>query len=228
MANGHRQRLRVRFQEENIDTIPEYIVAERILHGVISQTDTCGTGRALIKNFGSLANAIDAPLSKLVKIHGIGRISANFFKLIPLFYQKYILSKEAKAPVLASSHEASAFLLERFRGCNDEIIVVLCLDPHGTLLRCKQVWDGPLLDSDDTIRSIVEFGMNTNAVRVITASNQKDGFPSTFRNRTAIRTLYNTLALSGMHLDDHFIISEHGCESLCARNIIPEIEYLNP
>lgn len=228
MANGHRQRLRVRFQEENIDTIPEYIVAERILHGVISQTDTCDTGRSLIKNFGSLANAIDAPLSKLTKIHGIGRVSAKFFKLIPLFYKKYILSKEAKAPVFADSCDVVNFLLERFRDCNDEIIVLLCLDPNGTLLRCKQVCDGPLLDSDDTIRSIVELAINVNAVRVITASNQKDGFPSTFRNRTAVRTLYNTLELSGIHLDDHFIISDRGCESLCERNMIPKIEYLKP
>ena len=61
MAAGHRERLRKRFMVEDIDNIPEYIVLEMLLTGVVRRRDTSELARELIAAFGSLAKVIDAP-----------------------------------------------------------------------------------------------------------------------------------------------------------------------
>ena len=48
MADGHRGRIRDRFEEENIDTIPEIYVVERIIHNVVPRRDAGKVSRALI------------------------------------------------------------------------------------------------------------------------------------------------------------------------------------
>ena len=45
MADGHRGRIRDRFEEENIDTIPEIYVVERIIHNVAESWHPCIPGR---------------------------------------------------------------------------------------------------------------------------------------------------------------------------------------
>ncbi|MBR5542514.1 MAG: hypothetical protein IKU65_00245, partial [Oscillospiraceae bacterium] len=144
MAAGHRERLRRRFLEENIDTIPDYIVLEMMLCGIISRRDTCEVARELIKIFGGLSQVLDAPVTELCKVPGMGETAAQFIKLIPQFYRKYRLEKWGHPTVLDSIESAANYLADHFIGYDREVVIVLCMDANGRFIACRPVFEGTI------------------------------------------------------------------------------------
>lgn len=208
MAEGHRERLRRRFDEENIDTIPDYIVLERILQGVIARRDTRELARTLIKEFGGLPQVIDAPISELCKVPGMGETSASYIKLIPAFYRKYYIDKWEKPKVFNSVSAAADFLSAHFIGYNYEALIVLCLDAHSRLIACRPIFEGSVNALDISVKKILQFALTYNASRVILGHNHisGDAFPSASDLDSTIR-IYNALRYIDVALDDHIIVA---------------------
>ncbi len=208
MAEGHRQRLRERFNEENIDTIPEYIVLEMMLQGIISRCDTCELARTLIKEFGGLAQVIDAPVTELMKVKGMGERAASFIKLIPKFYRKYCQSKWDDPTILNSTEEAGQYMLEKLSGYDTEVLLVACLDTNCKLISCKKVFEGSINAVNISNRKIVEFALQCNASRVILAHNHISGnaLPSDYDHITTKQIIY-ALKCVDIKVDDHIIVA---------------------
>ncbi len=228
MAEGHRGRMRDRFYAENIDTIPEHIVLEKILHGVISRGDTAQAARDLMKEFGTLAGVIDAPIYELRKIRGIGQAAASFIKLIPLFYRKYRESDWAGTVIFKNADDAAQYLTDRFIGYKEEVVIAMCLDAGGKLLSCKALFEGSINSVDISIRKIMDFAIASNAARVIIAHNHLHGGTSpSDADRESTRTIYNALSFAGIHLDDHIIVCDDDYESMAQGGHVPNITFLN-
>ncbi len=208
MAEGHRDRLRKRFREENIDTIPDYIVLEMMLHGVISRCDTCELARTLIREFGGLPQVIDAPICELMKIRGMGERAAMHLKLIPLYYRKYSTLKWGKSLVFNSAETVGKYMLDRLIGYESEILLVACMDTNCKLLACKPVFEGTINAVNISIRKVVEFALQFNSARVIIAHNHLSGnaLPSSDDLETT-RKLACALEYVGIRLDDHIIVA---------------------
>ncbi len=208
MAEGHRERLRKRFLEENIDTIPDYIVLEMMLHGVISRCDTCELARTLIREFGGLPQVIDAPIHELLKIRGMGERAAIHLKLIPHYYRKYSTLKWGKALVFNDAETVGHYMLDKLIGYENEILLVACMDTNCKLLACKPVFEGTINAVNISIRKVVEFALQFNSARVIIAHNHLSGnaLPSADDLETT-RQLYTALNYVGIKLDDHIIVA---------------------
>ncbi len=208
MAEGHRDRLRQRFREENIDTIPDYIVLEMMLHGVISRCDTCELARTLIREFGGLPQVIDAPMHELMKIRGMGERAAMHLKLIPQYYRKYSTLKWGKSVVFNSAETVGKYMLDRLIGYENEILLTACMDTNCKLLACKPVFEGTINAVNISIRKVVEFALQFNSARVIIAHNHLSGnaLPSADDLETT-RQLHAALEYVGIRLDDHIIVA---------------------
>ena len=68
---GHRDRLRERFLKNGAEALQDYELLELVLFMAIPRVDTKPIAKALIKRFGSLSEALNAPVEELVKIDGI-------------------------------------------------------------------------------------------------------------------------------------------------------------
>src|SRR5450755_3122297 len=70
--HGHRTRLRERFHAAGPDALSDYELLEMVLFTVRPQGDVKPLAKALIKAFGSFAEAINAPAQRLREVDGVG------------------------------------------------------------------------------------------------------------------------------------------------------------
>lgn len=222
MAVGHRARVRARLTEENIDTIPESVVLENMLHGVIPRSDTGDAARALLAEFGSLSGVIDAHPKDLKKIHGVGDAAVSFLKAFPLFYRKYMQSKWVAHPVFSSGDEIEKYMSERLIGYEKEVLVVMCLDSNFKMLACKALLEGSIESVHLDIRTILDFAMSSKATRIVIAHNHlcDNVYPSP-DDMLATKLIYNILNSVKISLEDHIICSASNSMSLHKNKLMP-------
>src|SRR6266700_7321422 len=79
---GHRQRLRERFQSAGPDALSDYELLEMALFASLPRCDTKPLAKSLLKKFGSFAEVMHAPEALLREVEGIGEASINQIKLI--------------------------------------------------------------------------------------------------------------------------------------------------
>ena len=67
---GHRKRLRQRFDQVGLDGFSEHEILELILFQVIPRRDTNPLAHELINHFGNLAEVLDASKDELIQVPG--------------------------------------------------------------------------------------------------------------------------------------------------------------
>jgi DNA repair protein RadC len=70
--HGHRDRLRARFAEAGGDGLPDYELLELVLFRSIPRRDVKPLAKELIRRFGSFAEVLAAPPSRLAEVEGVG------------------------------------------------------------------------------------------------------------------------------------------------------------
>ena len=70
--HGHRDRLRERFAKGGPEALADYELLELYLFNSIRQGDVKPTAKALIAKFGSFAEAVAAPVERLVESKALG------------------------------------------------------------------------------------------------------------------------------------------------------------
>ena len=79
----HRERMRVRYDQNGFDGFLDYEILEFILFYSIPRKDTREEAKSLLKEFGSLSGVFGADFYTLQKCKGIGAASARLLKLFP-------------------------------------------------------------------------------------------------------------------------------------------------
>jgi DNA repair protein RadC len=72
---GHRRRLRERFAESSFAGFADYEVVELVLTLAIPRSDVKQPAKDLLARFGTLRGILDAPLSELRAVHGLGEVA---------------------------------------------------------------------------------------------------------------------------------------------------------
>src|ERR1700719_800104 len=80
--HGHRERLRERFHGAGPDALSDYELLEMAVFPALPRRDTKPLAKTLLKTFGSFAEVIHAPETRLREIEGIGDASINQHKLM--------------------------------------------------------------------------------------------------------------------------------------------------
>src|SRR3981081_1826784 len=80
--HGHRERLRERFLGAGPDALSDYELLEMVLFTARSRGDVKPLAKSLIKKFGSFAEVIHAPESRLREVDGVGDRTVTQLKLI--------------------------------------------------------------------------------------------------------------------------------------------------
>lgn len=99
---GHRDRLRQRFREAGADALSDYEILEILLFRALPQRDVKPLAKTLIETFGSFAEVIGAPESRLARIKGLGPSSITDLKIIQAAASRSLRGEVKKRPVLSS------------------------------------------------------------------------------------------------------------------------------
>ena len=221
MHDGHRIRLRSRFLSEGLDGFEPHNVLELLLFFAIPRHDTNEIAHLLIKRFGSLSAVFDAPHEELKKIPGIGENAASLLKLIPDICRKYYDDKKDISNCLTTHDLLGAFLVPKFLGRKDEIVIIVCLDSKRKILHDEIIFEGNVNSTQVSIRKIVEIAIMFNSAAVVIAHNHPGGLslPSAKDLSTTIN-INNALKLVNIELADHIVVCEHDYIVVCEHDYI--------
>ena len=100
--HGHRERLRERFHGAGPDALSDYELLEMVLFSARPRGDVKPLAKALIKTFGSFAEVIHAPETRLREVAGVGDVAITQLKLIAAAASR-IAKGQLKARTLLSS-----------------------------------------------------------------------------------------------------------------------------
>ena len=137
MHEGHRERLRRRFLQEGLDNFDELQVLELLLFYAIPRRDTNPIAHALLEQFGSLSGVLEAPVSALAQVPGMGENAATLIQLVTATSRYYMVQRSSAGQALNTVERCGAYLTPRFFGLRDEAVCALCLDAKCKPLACR-------------------------------------------------------------------------------------------
>lgn len=213
---GHRERLRTRFQTEGLDNFTEIQVLELLLFYCIPRQDTNYLAHQLLGQFGSLSQVLETSPEELKKVKGIGENAATFLNLVPAVSRYYAVNRsKLEDKPLRNIDECGEYLKNRFEGHSNEMVYLLCLDAKGKVLCCPKIGEGSVNSASVPIRRVVEAAIGANATAVVLAHNHPSGLalPS-HEDVVTTRRVAAALDAVEVRLIDHVVVADGDFTSL--------------
>ena len=207
LHDGHRERLRKRFNDHGLENFSDHEVLELLLTYAIPRQDVNPLAHRLIQRFGGLEEVLCASLEDLQAVPGMGEHSATLLRLIYPVCKAAKLSSSRREKILDTTARQGAYLLACFAGVKEERIYQLCLDAKGRLLNCGLLGTGTVNGASFSTRKIVENALQFKASQVVLGHNHPSGvaLPST-ADITATRMAKEALSTVGVRLTDHIVV----------------------
>lgn len=208
--HGHRQRLRERFLKAGLDALGEHEVIELLLTLAIPRSDVKQAAKRLIDRFGNLRGILDAPVSELQMIDGIGSVTPVALKIIRAAATLYLQQSAEGAEILSEPKHLSAFWRMRIGSLPNEVFQVAYLDSAGRLLRggVETLEEGTIDRAAVYPRRIVESALKRGAAALVIAHNHPNGHvqPSG-QDKILTRALVLAAETVNLKIVDHLIVS---------------------
>ena len=207
MAEKHRQRLRDEYKAGGIEALSDVHALELLLFHAVPRKDMNPVAHELMKEFGSLKGVLDAPLSALTKVEGVGESTALLIKLVGDIRRKAEISAADRASI-CSTDDAKVFCRAHLEGLSAERFFVASLNSRNVVINSKFLEEGVVNSVNIDIRKLAEFALSSNAVSVIVAHNHPGGGcrPSEADIKLT-KSVNNALSAIGINLLDHIIIA---------------------
>ena len=211
---GHRARLRERFDTTGLDGFSDHELLELLLTYVIVQKDTNDLSHLLIDTFGSLQGVLDAEKEELEKIPGVGQKAAFLIKLLPSFVRRYYEEKTQDHLKLATTENMIPFFTARMIDRKHECVYAAFLDQNKRLLCCNLLYEGSVHMVEINVERIIKTALRLGSSHVILAHNHfNHTIPSSSDVDTTLR-LQKKLHVVGISLLDHIIICGSDASSM--------------
>lgn len=221
MHEGHRDRLKGRFITEGLDQFNEHQVLELLLFYSIPRKDTNELAHELINKFGSLSGVLEADVSELMKVNGVGKNTAVLLSLVPSLSQKYINNRWREKPQLNSTQKAGAYIKSLFIGEKYEAFYAICLDSQNRVNYADKVHEGTIDSAPVYPRLIIESALRHQASSLILAHNHPGGslHPSN-ADIDATKKIIAACETISVRVVDHIIVSGLDYFSFADRGLI--------
>ena len=218
---GHRERLRNRLLTGGSEALLDHELIEYLLAVARPRVDTKPTAKALIREFGGIAGVLTADAEALVRVEGMGEVTAAAIKVVHAAAIRLLRAEVAERPVLANWQALLDYLradmahhvIERFR--------VLHLNTRNMLIRDEVMSEGSIDQAAVYVREVIRRAIDLGSAAVILVHNHPSGDPAPSRADIEITRAIAAAAKGlGIALHDHLIIGRGGHVSLRAQGLI--------
>ena len=208
--HGHRKRLRERFVKNGLAGFAEHEALELLLTLAIPRTDVKQPAKALLKRFGSLRGVLDAPLTELRSVPGIGEVAAVGLHLVREAAALYLQQGSEGGDVLRDATKISDFWRMRIGALKHEVFAVAYLDSAHRLLP-----DGVQMLQEGTIdraavypRRVVEAALKRQAAALVLAHNHPNGnVQPSEQDKVLTRAIVLAAETISLRVVDHLVVS---------------------
>lgn len=223
LNQGHRSRLRDRFQKEGLTHFEDHEVLELMLFYAIPRADTNPIAHRLMQHFGSLSAVLEADMKDLQAIAGMGEQSALFIHALPALTRRYFHDRiHRDKPLLDSASAVSEYVKPLMAGRKSEVFYVLCLDAQCHAVYPAQVSQGTVKASYVHPRLVVEAALKHNAANVVLAHNHPSGSVTPSQaDYHLTRQLVQALGALEIKVLDHIIVGDDATYSFADKGELP-------
>ncbi len=217
----HRKRMRKRFLEHGLKGFAEHEILELLLFFAIPRCDTNPLAHAILDEYKTLANALDASPESLAKIPGIGENGATLLTMMPELFRVYETSKYGKDCLLHDTCALGEYATAMFRGKKNEEFALICLDSNRRVRWSGSIIFGTIDRLEAYPRVVVEEVLKHNAKTVVFVHNHPNGAvrPSA-DDRSTTKILVDLLNSINVRVIDHIIVSEERYYSMAETGTI--------
>jgi DNA repair protein RadC len=218
---GHRERLRTRLREAGPEAIADYELLELVLFRAIPRRDVKPLAKALIKRFGSFAEAIAARPERLTEVEGMTAASINEFKIVEAGAQRFAKGVAKKRLALGSWSEVVDYCRTAMAFSEREEFRILFLDKRNGLIADEVQGAGTVDHTPVYPREVVRRALELAATALVLVHNHPSGDPTP--STADIKMTLDIIAIAnplGLAIHDHLIVGRHGHASLRSLKLI--------
>ncbi len=178
-------------------------------------------GEMLLNYFGSLESLVDASISDLTQIKGIGKAKAIELKAVFGLAKKLLATtKEERLPII-SSIEAHKALIDLFYGEKQELLAVLLLDAKLKPFHREIIGRGILTQVLIHPREVFNPALRNHAQTLIIAHNHPSGDTTPSADDLRLTKLLKSCGeILGIPLADHLILAGQSYFSFKDNNLL--------
>ena len=219
--HGHRDRLRARFQEAGAETLPDYELLELLLFRSIPQRDVKPLAKELIQRFGSFAEVLGAPASRLTEVKGVGDGVALDLKIVEAALRRMAKGAVGKRPVLSSWSSVLDYCRMAMAFAEREQFRILFLDKKNMLIADEVQQTGTVDHTPVYPREVMRRALELSASAIILVHNHPSGDPTpSGADMRMTRELVDIAKPLGIAIHDHIIVGRDGHASFRSLGLI--------
>jgi len=220
---GHRARLRERFVRGGLESFAEYEAVELLLTLCIPRRDVKPLAKILLGRFGSLKGILDAPLSELKAVEGVGEVTAVGMRIVKETLALYLQQQAEERPALDSVDALIDLWRTRLGELSHEVFEVAYLDHGYRLLKhgVERLEEGVANRASVYPQKVARAALQRHAVYVVIAHNHPTGelepSPQDLRLTEGVRAACEAV---GVKLLDHIIATSDDATSFLDRGLL--------
>jgi DNA repair protein RadC len=219
--HGHRERLRDRFRDAGGAALSDYELLELILFRALPRRDVKPLAKAMLARFGSFAEALAAPPSRLMEIPGLGETVITELKIVHEAATRLTRGAVARRPALSSGSTVLDYCRTAMAFADKEQFRILFLDKRNQLLADEVQQTGTVDHTPVYPREIVKRALELSASAVILVHNHPSGDPTpSSADIQMTKQIIEIAKPLGIAVHDHIVIGRDGHASLRGLKLI--------
>ena len=215
--HGHRERLRGRFRDAGAEAVSDYELLELVLFRAIPQRDVKPLAKELVTKFGSFAEVLAAPATRLAEVKGMGDAVITELKIVHAAAGRLTRGEVKKRPVLSSWSSVLDYCRTTMAFADKEQFRVLFLDKKNQLIADEVMNRGTIDHAPVYPREVVRRALELSAAAVILVHNHPSGDPTpSGADIEMTRQVVQAAKALSIAVHDHLIVGQGGVTSLKA------------
>ena len=213
--HGHRERLRDRFRGVGADALSDYELLELVLFRALPRRDVKPLAKTLIGKFGSFAEVVHAPPTRLGEVEGLGEAAITEIKLIAAAASRVAKGQLKQRTVLSSWSAVIEYCRAAMAFADKEQFRILFLDKRNQLIADELQQIGTIDHTPVYPREVVKRALELSATAIIMVHNHPSGDPTPSRaDIDMTKEIVEAGKRLGITVHDHIIIGKNGHASM--------------
>jgi DNA repair protein RadC len=218
---GHRERLRERFLKGGSDALADYELLELVLFRAIGRRDLKPLAKELLKQFGSFAEVVSAPIERLKSVKGLGEAAITELKIVQAAAHQLARGQVQNRPALSSWSSVLDYCRTAMAFADKEQLRVLFLDKRNRLIADEVQQEGTVDHTPVYPREVVKRALELSATAVILVHNHPSGDPTPSQADIAMtKEIMSVAQPLGISVHDHIIVGKDGHASFKGLRLI--------
>ena len=208
-------------REAGTEALSDYEMLELVLFRALPRRDVKPLAKALIAKFGSFAEVISAPESRLREVKGIGASAVTDLKIVQAAANRPARGQVHRKPVLSSWSAALDYCRTAMAFEDKEQFRILFLDKRNQLIADEVQQQGTIDHTPVYPREVVKRALELSATAIILVHNHPSGDPTPSSADIEMTKQVASVAKPlGVQLYDHIIVGKDGHASLKGLRLI--------